>query len=553
MTTSHSAPEASEAKQDVPPRSWPRLGDLVADTGRYGQIGVIVGVPGEEGANWLTYRLRPQDGGTDWSAAADASTLLPVPSPVTYASLRDGPVHHLPGQHWVLTIRLHHQDGSEQGCHLIVAEPQAWRLAAQIRDNTPAGRIWAGHGTGQPARDHLPLTDLLGELDQLTKRSAPLAGVTPSAACDFFGWLASTLPITSAACLVITHVLPGQMDFLTALGHTTTIAAVLPKPKSADDLALEQTAQVYPCDELDRGLFADPDWLAGYVRRRAADQRIVLSDVGGYFAPALGELCGRLPGQIAGVVEDTENGLRRYEVLDRLPCAVYSVARSPLKEPEDRLVGEAIVFSVETLLRYLGQVLQGRQACVLGYGKIGAGIAAALHSRHVRVLVLDIDPVRQAQALSVGYGATELTNALACSDLVFSATGNRALTIEHLPLLKEGAFLAGATSRDDEFDLAALSDPSSGYVRTELIPGVSRIRSGGQSFYLLGNGNAVNFLHTSAMGSAIHLVKAEMTVAAGLLAEQDHQPGFYEVSASHRAAIAAAWVEFFGPRPGRST
>lgn len=56
--------------------------------------------------------------------------------------------------------------------------------------------------------------------------------------------------------------------------------------------------------------------------------------MGGYFAPALGALCAALPGRIAGVVEDTENGLRRYEALSELPCAVYSVARSPRKEPE---------------------------------------------------------------------------------------------------------------------------------------------------------------------------------------------------------------------------
>jgi len=53
------------------------------------------------------------------------------------------------------------------------------------------------------------------------------------------------------------------------------------------------------------------------------------------------------------------------------------------------------------------------------------------------------------------------------------------------------------------------------------------------------------------MGSAIHLVKAEMTVAAALLAEEQHAPGFYEVSSAHRASIAAAWVDTFGSRPGR--
>ncbi|MEU4234868.1 adenosylhomocysteinase [Nonomuraea sp. NPDC026600] len=536
------------------PRSWPRLGDLALDTAHGDRVGVIIGVPGEDGSDWLTYHLHPCDGGPEWSAAADASTLRPVPSPVTHATSGEGMVHHRPGRHWAWPIRLHHEDGSVEDCSLVVTETQARHLATQIRDHLPPLPGPAEYLTDGPGSDALPpLTDLLAEIRGLD--AGPLGshaawGATAPAA--FFTWLASTLPITSAASLVITHMLPGQMDFLNALGHATKIAAVLPKPKSANDFVVEQTASRFRCDELERARFADPDWLTGYVRDRAAGGRVVLTDIGGYFAPALAELCARLPGQIAGVVEDTENGHRRYEALPELPCPVYSVARSPLKEPEDRLVGEAIVFSVETLLRHLGDVLQGRQACVLGYGKIGAGIAAALHSRHVRVLVLDIDPVRQAQALSVGYGSAELAEALSSCDLVFSATGSRALAIKHLPLLREGAFLAGATSRDDEFDLSALSAPDSGYVRAELIPGVSRIRSDeGRSFFLLGNGNAVNFLHTSAMGSAIHLVKAEMTVAAALLAEEQHAPGFYEVSPPYRASIAAAWVDAFGSRSGR--
>ncbi len=374
----------------------------------------------------------------------------------------------------------------------------------------------------------------------------------PTAAASFFSWLASTLPATGAASLVVTHLVPGQMDFLSALGHTTQIAAVLPKPKSANQLVMEATAARFRCDPLDRARCADPEWLTGYVWERAEGRQIVLSDVGGYFAPALAELCAAMPDRIVGVVEDTENGHRRYEALPELPCPVYSVARSPLKEPEDRLVGEAIVFSVETLLRHLGEVLQGRQACVLGYGKVGAGIASALHARHVRVLVVDIDPVRQAQALAVGYGSADLTDALGAADLVFSATGNRALGMKHLPLLRDGAFLAGATSRDDEFDLADLNNPDNAHVRTELIPGVSQISTvPGSSFFLLGNGNAGNFLHTSAMGSAIHLIKAEMTVAAALLADESHPPGFDEVPSARRAEIAAAWVDTFGSRPGR--
>ncbi|WP_308201586.1 hypothetical protein [Sphaerisporangium perillae] len=54
-----------------------------------------------------------------------------------------------------------------------------------------------------------------------------------------------------------------------------------------------------------------------------------------------------------------------------------------------------------------------------------------------------------------------------------SATGSRAIGIEHLQLLREGAVLAGATSSDDEFDLAELHNPAVGFTGTEVIPGVA--------------------------------------------------------------------------------
>lgn len=141
---------------------------------------------------------------------------------------------------------------------------------------------------------------------------------------------------------------------------------------------------------------------------------------------------------------------------------------------------------------------------------------------------------------------------MSAAELVISATGSRAIGMEHLALLREGAALAGATSGDDEFDLADLHEPASGFIRDDLIPGAARYSRAGRSFVLLGNGNAVNFLHTSALGPAIHLIKAEIVAAVARLAAAPHAPGLYEVPEAVRARIAAAWVEAFqppGPRP----
>lgn len=90
MTTSHGGPGAANVKL----RSWPQLGDLALDTAQDDRVGVIVGVPGEEGSNWLTYHLQPVGGGPEWSALADASTLQPVPSSATHDPTHEGPVRH---------------------------------------------------------------------------------------------------------------------------------------------------------------------------------------------------------------------------------------------------------------------------------------------------------------------------------------------------------------------------------------------------------------------------------------------------------------------------
>jgi adenosylhomocysteinase len=95
---------------------------------------------------------------------------------------------------------------------------------------------------------------------------------------------------------------------------------------------------------------------------------------------------------------------------------VFSVARSPLKHPEDFLVGQSVVFSGEALVRGHGEILPRGEACVVGFGKLGNSIARILHAKHVRVTVYDEDPVRTTQALAQGFRvATSLPEALSQS------------------------------------------------------------------------------------------------------------------------------------------
>ncbi|MFC5750330.1 NAD(P)-dependent oxidoreductase [Actinomadura rugatobispora] len=351
-------------------------------------------------------------------------------------------------------------------------------------------------------------------------------------------------PSGDMMAMVITHLLPERPAFLRAVARTAGIAAVLPKPKSIDAGALREISGLMPVEELDRAAFTDPGHALSVLEGRAARRDVVLLDVGGYFAPTLVHLCSRFSGRIAGVVEDTENGHQRYAALGKVPCPVFSVARSPLKDPEDYLVGQSVTFSAEALIRSRGDILQGRPATVIGYGKLGRSVAAMLHAKHVAVTVYDSDPVRRTQALSQGYRtAPSLAQALARAGLIVCATGNLALKEDDFAIVANGAYIASVTSSDDELELDALDGL---YARTPAGDHITRYARTGHYFYVLADGNAVNFLHGACVGAFIFLVQAEILAALATLASADHhEPGLHEITASDRSFIAATWLRYF--------
>ena len=364
---------------------------------------------------------------------------------------------------------------------------------------------------------------------------------------SYFGRIAERFASTQNLCsVVVTHLLADRPSFVQAVGRLAEVRAVLPKPKSIHRDAVAEVSRASVVDELSRDRFADPDEAVEYMEERASGQRLVLLDVGGYFAPTLHAMCDRFSGRIVGVVEDTENGFRRYQSLGKPPCPVFSVARSPLKQPEDYLVGQSVVFSTEALMRSRGDILHGREACVIGFGKLGSSIARMLHSKSVRVTVYDEDPVRMTQAMSQGFRiARSRSDALAGAGVVMCATGNLALRHDDFSQLRNGAHIATVTSSEDELEIDGLANL---YRRSPVGEHITRYATTGHYFYVLNNGNAVNFLHGASVGPFIFLVQAEILAAVANLATQPAEPGYYEVPDADRRFIAKTWLTYFNRR-----
>ena len=345
------------------------------------------------------------------------------------------------------------------------------------------------------------------------------------------------------AVIAITHLLNERPAFIDAIAGLGELAALLPKPKSLHQATLNEISVRYQVDQLTRELFTDPEAALAYIEKRAAGRPVVLLDVGGYFTTVLAYLCEYFSGRIVGVVEDTENGHQRYLGLGEPPCPVFSVARSPLKQPEDYLVGQSCAFSAEALMRAVGDLPIGRPVAVIGYGKLGRAAAATLHAKGSVVRVFDTDPVRAAQALAAGYiVAASCAEAVAGAGLVLCATGNHALGFDDFAKLANGAHIATVTSSEDELDLTGLTDF---YTEVPVVEHVTRYETIGHYFYLHNGGNAVNFIHGAVVGPFIHLVQAEILAAAARLARGDLAAGHHEMTTADRQKIASIWLDYY--------
>jgi adenosylhomocysteinase len=361
----------------------------------------------------------------------------------------------------------------------------------------------------------------------------------------FFDQAVGTVPPGRSRCsVVVTHVLEDRPFFLAALNSMAPIKLLLPKPNSVHLGTRDFLSNFYPIETLRRQKFAKAEEVVDLFENIAPSCDLVLLDVGGYFASTLQAVAERYSGRIIAVIEDTENGLRRYETRGNPPIPLYSVARSPLKKPEDFLVGQSIVFSTEALLREQGDVLNGRKSCVVGYGRLGRSIASVLHAKNVRTVIYDTDPVVLVEAFSHGFEvARSVREALDRADLVLCATGNLALRAEDYSHVNNGAYIATVTSSDDELDLTGIERF---YQTKKLSDRATLYSTPGHYFYLLNEGNAVNFVHGAVVGPFIQLVQAEILACVEhSCRESDMHPGFVSLPDDVRKTIATRWMECF--------
>lgn len=370
---------------------------------------------------------------------------------------------------------------------------------------------------------------------------------------DYYTDIVAALPRTDNLSIIcVNHTVANSPQFIWGLQQLGKVALVLAKGKSyeaEDRKEIEDTLRV-KVEQADRKKFKKLEYSVALAKKYYPQgSRLVIADVGGYFDGSVNALAADEDVQLAGILEGTENGHKRYAMVSSDTVPIVSVARSPLKDPEDHLVGAGVVFSVEAVLRQMTQLLQGRRACVVGFGKIGAGVADALRGRGIPTSVCERDSIRRAVAAAHGFEVySSLENgAIARSDLIISATGSRAITTAIMRSALPGTVVATVTSADDELQFDDIEDH---YSKSKLFHGLDEYQpktAGASPFFLINEGNAANFLHDAVEGPALELIYGEKVAAVAQLAAGMFEPApkVQELSRESRKQVADIWARHF--------
>lgn len=351
--------------------------------------------------------------------------------------------------------------------------------------------------------------------------------------------------------VVVSHIIPDAVHYLRAIDTIVPIQTIVPKPNSIDEKTYTIVRKDFKISHVCREDMAQDTENEVIRILENTNEKILLFDIGGYFAHIHETWPVTILERIALIIEDTENGYQKYEHVigdserkkQNYPFKVVSVARSPLKENEDFLVGQFVFFSADALMREDGKLIQYLKCGILGYGKIGRSIASHLLQRGVKPAVYDTNPLKRVSAFNELNRIPDRDSIIKESDILFSATGNKSLKIEDFRELKNGCYIFSVTSSDDELELEFTGE----YEKQEVRKHIFKYSNENMNyFFLVNDGNAVNFIYNAVMGDFIHLVRAEMILAINGL--PGYAPGkISTVPTDIRENIAESWLKVFEP------
>jgi adenosylhomocysteinase len=193
-------------------------------------------------------------------------------------------------------------------------------------------------------------------------------------------------------------------------------------------------------------------------------------------------------------MEETTTGVIRLHNMVRdgaLRFPVVAVNESDTKHLFDNRYGTG-QSTLDAIIRSTNILIAGRTVVVAGYGWCGKGVASRAKGLGANVIVTEVDPIRAIEAVMDGFRVLPMLDAAPIGDLFITVTGDlNVIDRDHIERLKDGAIVANSGHFNDEINIAALQDLSTGHATArDFVEGYT-LRNG-KTVFLLADGRLVN-------------------------------------------------------------
>ena len=165
-----------------------------------------------------------------------------------------------------------------------------------------------------------------------------------------------------------------------------------------------------------------------------------------------------LDGTIFGGTEETTSGddKLRTKFLNKINFPIIVINDSPLKRivENQHAVGQG---NVESIMRMTNLMINGRRFVIVGYGWCGRGMAHYLRSFGGRVSIVEIDPIKNLEAIMDGFRVDTMKNLASWGQFFCTATSRESvISTEEFNMMPDGAILANSGHFPNEINVEAL-------------------------------------------------------------------------------------------------
>jgi adenosylhomocysteinase len=240
-----------------------------------------------------------------------------------------------------------------------------------------------------------------------------------------------------------------------------------------------------------------------------------------------------LPEVMAGM-EETTTGVIRLRAMAQagmLRFPIVAVNEALTKHMFDNRYGTG-QSTLDGFIRATNILLAGKTFVVCGYGWCGRGLALRASGMGAHVIVTEVDPTRALEAVMDGYRVMTLEEAAPEADIVITVTGDiNVVDRRHILRFKDGAVIANSGHFNDEINLAAFDDLSTGVSKPRPYVDAYRMQDG-RTLHVLAEGRLLNLAAAEGHPAAVmDMSFANQALCAEYVAKhhRELEPRVYDV------------------------